>query len=672
MDPIQLLLLSVLLYGVGAVLSLLLDGSSQVARWVSGISGMVAAAPGCLVAMLVITGKPAALELPGVTPFGHFVLQIDGLSAFMIGIISLVTFATNLYSIPYLNGYAKRGLGVMGFFNNLFTAAMLMIVVVANAFFFLIFWELMTLTSYFLIIFDQDNKDAVKAGYIYFLVAHCGTAFIMLAFFVLYQYSGSYDFAAFRQATLSPVTRNLVFLLAFLGFGAKAGIVPMHIWLPRAHPAAPTHVSALLSGVAIKIAIYGILRICVDVLVVPAWWWGFLVMCVGIISAVLGILYALSERDIKRLLAYSSVENIGIILVGIGMGMAGMAIGQPVLALVGFLAALYHTINHALFKSLLFLGAGSVTRQMHTNNLDEMGGLTRLMPWTGLVFLLGSLSISAIPPFNGFVSEWLNYQSLFIASSASLTIMRVFAPIFAILLALAGALTAMCFVKAFGTAFTGPARSLTAQQAKEAPLLMLLSKGVLTVSCIFLGLGAPLVVPYIGKVAAGLAGVPLVQLVNGTEVFPATINQAVLSTPWIAVLMAGFLVVALLGVALYGGFRAGRKFTREPWACGYQYSSVMSVSASNFALPAYAAFRPLYVLRSLAQKPLDAIAASSLRVLGVISAAEPVFEQVVSRPTQRAVEYLADRFQRLQMGDIRVYCFYIVLTLAVLLIVVFR
>lgn len=672
MDGIQLLLLSVLLYGVGAVLSLLLNNSKQSARYVSGIAGMIASLVGCAAAVLVFAGKPTMLEMPGIAPFGHFTFQLDGLSALMVGMISLLAFASSLFSISYVEVYADRSLGVMGFFNNLFIGVMLLVVTVANAFYFLIFWELMTLASYFLVIFEQEKEESVSAGYIYFLIAHAGTALIMLAFFVLYQNAGSFDFIAFRNATLSPTSKSLVFLLAFLGFGAKAGMVPLHFWLPRAHPAAPSHVSALLSGVMIKTGIYGIIRICVDVLGVPFWWWGFMVLVVGIITAVLGIAYALAEHDIKRLLAYCSVESIGIILVGIGAGMVGMATGQPVLALVGLLAALFHTFNHAVFKGLLFLGAGSVIYRVRTNNMDEMGGLVRWMPWTGLTFLIGAISISSIPPLNGFVSEWFIYQSLFIASHTSVAALRVFAPIFFILLAAASTMTGMCWVKAYGATFTGPARSTNAREVKEAPAPMLIGMAILAISCILLGVGSPAVIPYLGRVAASIANVPLAQMVSGVQVFPVDVSQAVLSPPMILLLLGALLVVPLLLVVLYGGFRAGRRRSAEPWACGYGYSSQMAVSASNFAQPMRVAFQALYLLRPLAQVPLDAIALSSKKARGVISDIEPLVERMVSRPTRFVVEYLADHIQKMQMGDIRVYCLYIVLTLAILLIVAFR
>ena len=672
MEPIRLLLLSVSLFCAAALLSLLFRRFSQVARYIAGILGMIASLVGCLAAIQVFVLGTATLELSGLSALEHFTLRVDGFSAFMVGMISVLAFATSIYSISYAGEYDKRGAGELGFFNNLFIAAMLMVVSVANAFYFLIFWESMTLASYFLVIFEQEKKESVSAGYLYFLIAHIGTALIMLSFLILYRHTGSLDFSSFREGTLPQATKDMVFLLAFFGFGAKAGIVPLHIWLPRAHPAAPSHASALLSGVMIKTAVYGIIRLCVDLLGAPVWWWGFVVLLFGAISAVLGILYALDERDLKRLLAYSSVENIGIILMGVGVGMIGMAINLPALAVIGFLAALYHAVNHAVFKGLLFMGAGAVVYRTHTRNMNEMGGLARLMPWTGVIFLIGAISIAAIPPLNGFVSEWFLYQSLFTASLTSLSVMRVFGPIFAMLLGLVGAMVAMCFVKAYGTTFTGPPRSQHAQQAKEVPFSMLAGMGILALGAIFLGVGAPIVTPFIGGIAAGLANVPAPMLANGMQVFPAQISQAVLSTPFILILLAGLLTVPFVVVLLLGGFLAGQKSVPDPWACGYGYSPQMGVSASNFAQPMRLAFQPLYGLRALLQKPLDDIAALSRKFNAGLPGKEPLLERAVSQPIISSVQYLGKRIQKLQMGDVRTYCMYIFIALAVLLIVIFR
>jgi hydrogenase-4 component B len=304
--------------------------------------------------------------------------------------------------------------------------------------------------------------------------------------------------------------------------------------------------------------------------------------------------------------------------------------------------------------------------------MNEMGGLARLMPWTGLVFLVGAISISAIPPLNGFVSEWFLFQSLFIGSTSNLGVLKVFGPICAMLLALVGALAAMCFVKAYGTIFTGVPRSQHAKDATEVPGSMLAGMGILALAAVFLGLGAPVVTPFIGGIAADLANVPVDTFSNGIQVFPPGISQAVLSTPFVFILLAGLLTLPIVLVALLGGYRAGKKSAAEPWACGYGYSPQMSVSASNFAQPMRLVYQPLFRLRSILQKPFDDIGAFSRRVNSGLPGKEPLLERAASRPIISTVHYLGKRIQRLQMGDVRMYCLYIFIALAVLLVVIFR
>lgn len=669
MDPIQLLLFVVALDCIGAIASLFLNGREDIARLISGVTGGVASLVGVFSAGLVLFGGVSQpLIIPGPNPFGSLIFQMDSLSACIVCIICLLSAVTSLFSIPYLKEYSGRGVGTAGFFYNLFIASMILVVTVANAFYFLLFWELMTLTSYFLVIFEQDKEENVKAGYLYMLMAHAGTALIMLAFIIFFINTGSFNFSDFHQAQLSLPTRNLIFLLAFFGFGIKAGIVPFHIWLPRAHPAAPSHVSALLSGVMIKTAIYGIIRVSIDFLGSGSSWWGILVLTFGAISALLGVSYALVERDIKRLLAYSSVENIGIILMGTGVGMIGIATQHPVLGTLGLLAALYHLVNHAFFKGLLFLGSGSIVYRMQTKNMNAMGGLAGRMPWTGLAFLFGVLAVSAIPPFNGFVSEWFTFQAFFTAASSTLLVCKIFAPLFAVVLSITGAFAAMCFIKAYGSTFTGPARSPAAREAQEAPPVMVISMVVLAVIIVALGLGAPVVTPLIGNVAASLSSATQMNTAVGAQVFPLSTAQAVLSPPLMAILLVGLLIIPILIVAILGGSRAGQRRGVDPWTCGYVYTDQMSVSASSFDQPVLSTFRFLFILRVLIKKPLDAIASLSGRITSIILSAEPIIENMVTRPLERAVEYLGEHIRMLQMGDIRIYCLYIILTLAILLI----
>lgn len=677
MDPIQLFLLAVVIYGLAALAGWLIPasnraGETNLARQVGGWLSLLASAIAVLSAALALgsASTPTLLLFP-IDPFGSFILQLDALSAFLVGLIGLVGVGTSLYSLGCDPYHAS-----VNFFANIFMAAMLLVVTIANTFYFLVFWELMTLVSYFLVIWQTENEKSVRTGYVYMLVAHAGAALIMVAFLLLYYQADSFNFDVLRQTWLSPGLKNLVFILAFLGFGAKAGMVPLHFWTPGAYSAAPNHVSALMAGVMKKTAVYGILRVCVDLLGVQVWWWGFLVLLFGVISIVVGAYYALVERDIKRILAYSSVENVGIILMGVGIGMLGLAEKLPALAILGFLAALYHTLNHAFFKGLLFLGAGSLIDQTGTQNLNQLGGLGRRMPWTALAFLVGALAVAAIPPFNGFVSEWFTYQAFLSASQTPQFAMRVFIPLFAVLMGLGGALAVMVYIKVYGSAFSGPAHSQPAAVAHESPQPKLAAMGYLALGCLTLGLASPLIAPWIAYIAARFARLAPVPVASGWIVFPAAPAQAALSIPLVAVLLLALLLVPALLIAAYGGNRVSQKMKNirsdvDPWSCGYGYKAFMSVSANSYDQPVKVAFQPIYWLRTLMDEPIRRISAFSQRALQVIRQSEPVVEMVVTRPTQRVVETAGQWIQALQTGDIRVYCFYIILTLAVLLIAIF-
>ena len=667
MTSMQFFLLALILYAAGSIASLLFFRSSRTARQVAASFSLLGSLSGVIAATLSFgRNNPDNLVLFTIPPFGEFALYVDLLSTLMVAVISLVGLGTSLYffSDPSTNVS-------IGFFTNLFMGAMMLVVTVTNAFFFIIFWELMTLASYFLVVWEFDMKESARTGFIYFLVAHVGAAFIMVAFFLLFGKAGTFDFAAIRNITYSSVIKNIIFVLVFLGFGAKAGMVPLHFWTPDTYAAAPNHVSALMSSVMKKTAIYGILRVCVDLLGGPVLWWGFVVLAFGVLSILFGVFYALAEKDIKRLLALSSVENVGIILMGVGLGMVGVANGQPVLAVLGFLAALYHLLNHAFFKSLLFLGAGSAIQATSTGDLNRMGGLARRMPWTALTFLIGALAVTAIPPLNGFVSEWFTYQALLNAAGTELFALRVFAPLFAVLLALGAAFAVMLYIKAYGGMFTGPARGKTADSATEASLPALIAMIYLALGTIILGVGSPWIAPRIASVAADLAHQPLVTVNVGWVVFPGDPSIALLSTPLIALLLLGLLTVPVIVVAVYGGWRTGRRFNVEPWACGYGYQEQMSVRASSFDQPVKVSFQPLYWVRTIVEKPYRAMSNFYFKSIDAIRRSEPVVENTVTRPTLRFVETAGHWIQLLQMGDIRLYCLYIIITLAVLLIVLF-
>jgi len=551
MISIQFFVLALILYAIGALASLLFTASPRTSRGIGAFFSLLASVSGVIAVILFLTENTIpSLTLFTIQPFGEFTLQMDMLSTLMVAIISLVGIATSLYS--FRDAPAKVSIS---FFTNIFMAAMLLVVTVTNAFFFLVFWELMTLASYFLVVWEIDKKESAKTGFMYMLVAHTGAAFIMIAFFLFYGKAGTLDFAGIRSADIPAAVKDIAFVLAFLGFGAKAGMVPLHFWTPDTYATAPDHVSALMASVMKKTAVYGILRICVDLLGGSVAWWGFTVLVFGGLSAVFGAFYALAERDIKRLLALSSVENVGIILMGVGIGMLGLALQVPTLAVLGFLAALYHMLNHAFFKGLLFLGAGSVIAQTGTRNLNQMGGLGRRMPWTALTLLIGALAVTAIPPLNGFVSEWFTYQALLSASRSNLFILRVVAPLFATLLALAGAFAVMVYIKAYGGAFAGPMRNKAAPSAKDPSVPALIGMVYLALGIIVLGLGAPWIAPIIASVAADFTNQPLIAFNAGWTVYPGNPLVSIISPPLVMILLLGLLTVPVILVAVYGGWR---------------------------------------------------------------------------------------------------------------------
>jgi hydrogenase-4 component B len=487
---------------------------------------------------------------------------------------------------------------------NVFLGCMALVCCAGDALTFLLCWEGMTLASYVLVVSDHREGDNARAGLLYLVMAHGGTALLLVAFLALTERSGAFDFGALRAAAadLDATTRTTLFFLAFAGFATKAGVVPLHVWLPRAHPAAPSHVSALMSGVMLKVAIYGMLRFAFDLLapvaepLPPSWGWT--VLFVGTTSAVLGVLYALQQHDLKRLLAFHSVENIGIILIGVGLAMI-LWRGEGALATVALTAALLHTVNHAAFKGLLFLGAGGVLCRTHVRNMEELGGLARRMPWTAGLFLLGAVAISALPPLNGFVSEWLTFQALLggagrLHGPAGLGI--VFA---AAMLALTGGLAAACFAKAFGVTFLGRPRTPHAEHAVEAPPSMIAGMAWLAALCVALGV-AP------GH-AMRLLDAPTAQLLHGPGASAVVTSRgplvlATATTPSgteataISMTMMAALLIALAAVAgiLRRGSRRAPARVAPTWTCGMSPTARFDYTATAFAKPLRLVFAALY------------------------------------------------------------------------------
>jgi hydrogenase-4 component B len=491
-----------------------------------------------------------------------------------------------------------------------------------------------------------------------------GFAALVAAFLLLSGGDASLSFESMRSVTLSPGVRNAVFILALFGFAAKAGIVPLHVWLPMAHPVAPTHVSALLSGVVIKMGVYGLLRVSLDLMGGGPAWWGGVTLGLGAISALLGVLYALMENDLKRLLAYSSVENVGIIFIGVGAGLMFHSYGLQALAVLALVAGLYHTLNHACFKSLLFLGAGSVLHATHTRNMEELGGLIRRMPRTAFFFLVGAAAIAALPPLNGFASEWLVFQALLGGSAVPQPEVAVVMPIAVALLALTSGLAVAGFAKAFGITFLALPRSAKAEHAREAPPSMQIAMGLLMVACVVLGLGPFLMVPVLGRILAGLGSLPAVTTRFSLEM-PLVVSGGAgeMSPAMVAVGLALLAGAAWIGLRLFADrrMRAG-----ETWGCGrIGQTSRMEYTATAFAEPLRRVFVELY--RPTEDLSIDFHPESKYFVQSIEyrSEVQPLFERLLYAPLVSFMQAASRRVRRLQAGSLHLYLAYMAVALLI-------
>lgn len=521
-------------------------------------------------------------------PWLQWHVRLDPLSGFFLLLLGTLTVAVSLYGPSYTREYSHgedaQPLPPLGVFTAFFVVGMQMLLLADDALVFMIFWEMMSAAGYFLVAYQHQHAANRHAAFLYLLLAHVGALVILLSFGVLAAFGGGLSFDEMRAAPLTPLWATLAFAFAFLGFGTKAGMVPLHVWLPDAHPVAPSHISAMMSGAMLKMGIYGIVRVSFDLIGDVRWEWGVAVLVVGTASALLGVLYALMQHDLKRLLAYHSIENIGIILMGLGMAMIFLGSGHPLLGALGLVAALYHTLNHALFKGLLFLGAGAVLHRTHERDLERMGGLIHRMPVTAFMFLVGSVAIAALPPFNGFVSEWLTFQTALQGPALENGVLRMLMPIAAALLALTGALAAACFVKAFGIAFLGKPRTRRVAHAREVPRGMLLGMGLLALLCLALGVLPTLMIEAMAPITQLLvhSALPSAAAQGWLWLTPVAPEGASYSAPF--VLLAIIIVYGLGYLFLKRGAKPVRRC--YPWDCGFgQLSHRMEYTSTSFTQP---------------------------------------------------------------------------------------
>ena len=569
--------------GVYAVIAARQSNSSRIVYSISLAVSTVALV--AVLAYLMSGQEPETLQLPIGLPWlgAHF--RLDALAAFFLMVINLGNAVASLFALGY-GQHEKAPERVLPFFPA-FLAGMNLVLLADDAFAFLFAWEFMSLSSWALVMAHHQESANVRAGYLYLVMACFGTLALLLAFGVLAGPSGGYDFDAIRAGHATPGLAALVLILALIGTGSKAGLVPLHVWLPLAHPAAPSHVSALMSGVMTKVAVYGFIRIVFDLLGEPvAWWWGGIVLALGGVTAVLGVLYALMQHDLKRLLAYHTVENIGIIFIGLGLALAFQGNQMYASAALALTAALFHVLNHSLFKSLLFLGTGAVLTATGERDMDHLGGLIHPMPWTALAFLIGAAAISALPPLNGFVSEWLTFQAILISPELPQWLLKFLVPAVGALLALSAALAAACFVKAFGISFLGRPRSPVAAQARETDRYSLTAMFILAGLCVVAGILPGLVVDGLG---------PVVGLINGSIQLTAQHNQPWLTlVPIVDVKSSYNGLLVLLFMAISGMLaallihRLGSSAVRRgpAWDCGFPDASpVTQYTAGSFAQP---------------------------------------------------------------------------------------
>ncbi|MDE1727856.1 MAG: hydrogenase 4 subunit B [Thaumarchaeota archaeon] len=667
--------LTISLFLGGAILGLV-SGNGRFSRPLIFIPSMMGSILTILFSIAVIMTKSLSWGVPHIIPFFNLEIFVDGISAFFMLLIGIVSFAVSLYSVGYSKEYEiKKRISLFGFLFNIFILSMILVVGSNNGFFFLMFWELMSLTSFFLVIYDHDKEENVKSGMTYLVMTHFGTALIFVSFLLGYLQTGNFGFDFFRSSSSSfpHLIKDLIFVSSFIGFGTKAGIVPLHTWLPKAHPSAPSNVSALMSAVMIKMGIYGIIRTVFDFagfVVSPDYaWWGVLMVIAGSASALIGILYAIVERDIKRALAFSSIENIGIILIGLGLSVIFASYNLHALSVLALVASMYHTINHAFFKGLLFMGAGSVAHATHTKDIEKLGGLVKQMPWTSMLFLIGAVSIAGLPPFNGFVSEWLGLQAILSSSQIPSTILQISIAFASLPFALTIGLAAATFVRLFSMIFLSKTRGTFLLHIREVPHNMIAGMAILASACILFG-----IVPFLGisllSTAFHLPSSPsspydAIALKNN-----AMTSFANLSMPVVAIMLSAVALGILGFIRVVGGKTT--KTIYGTWDCGFgKLNKRMEYTATSISQPIRVVFKSLFKPHNETHKEFSIPTNSYLvKAIKFNSTTKNIFEENLYTPIISSTLFLLDKVRKIQTGKINSYLLYIMITIILLLIFV--
>jgi formate hydrogenlyase subunit 3/multisubunit Na+/H+ antiporter MnhD subunit len=649
-----------------AALTILLVRGPRSGQLIYGGCALICLALACvgLCALFASRAGVGLVELPVGLPLGRTLLGLDPLSAAFAAIINIAGTIVSGYAVGY-GTHASEPRRVVPFYPA-FIAGMNLVLLAQDAFSFLVGWEVMSLASWALVVSDHRSADNRRAGLIYIVMATAGALTLLFAFGLLAAHGGGYAFSEMRRADNSAVGAVVLFLV-LIGAGSKAGLVPLHAWLPLAHPAAPSHVSALMSGVMTKVAVYGFVRIVFDLAGPPAWWWSIPVLVIAALTAFVGVLYALMEHDLKRLLAYHTVENIGIIFIGLGLALAFRASGLGAAGALALIAAIFHVLNHSLFKSLLFLGSGAVLNATGERDMEHLGGLIHRMPVTALAFLGGCIAISALPPFNGFASEWLTFQAILLSPQLPQWIPRLLVPAVGATLACSAALAATCFVKAFGITFLGRPRSSAAAAARETDRWSRTAMMIFATLCLLTG-----VVP--GAVMDALA--PVAKMLLGTQLPPQ------LTQPWLRIVPIapersaynGLLVFAMIVIAAAATALVVRRFASHAmrrsaaWDCGFPDSSpATEYTAGSFAQPIRRVFGSVvFRARERVEMPTPGDTGTARAYVDI----HDTLWEAFYAPVIRVVEVITERLNRVQFLTIRNYLTIVFTALVLLLIVV--
>lgn len=616
-------------------------GNSKVPRQASLVSTCVASVAILAFALeIIFSNQNFSFLAYQITSSFQFSFFIDRLAAFFLALVAVVSLAVAIYTVQYVEHITHRGrknliVGLM----NIFIVSMMLVIASFSMFSFLFFWEIMALSSFLLVMVEFEKKETQKAGMFYFVMTHLSTLFLIFAFLFISLITGTFDMTQIRA---DPIITSVAFLFLFLAFAIKAGVVPLHKWLPYAHPASPSNISALMSGVMVKVAVYGLIRF---IFLLPMeTWWGVLLLIAGTLSAIIGIIYALKEHDLKKMLAYSSIENIGIIFIGVGLFVIFSVAGLEAIAFLALAGALFHTLNHAIFKSLLFMTSGSIVNATGTRNIEEMGGLIKRMPKTAMLFLIGAVSISALPPFNGFVSELMIFQAFFQSATLNNPFLELILIASLALFALTSALAAACFVKAFGITFLALPRSAEAKAAKESPKLMIIGPAILAVLCGGLGVLSLQIFGFLG--------------------FSFSLPNML----FIGAILAGFYIFTFAALREVAN---KRERIVETWGCGFPIqTSKMEYTASGFSEPIVTILKSIF----RTQKKSERNYYDNKNVIFKDGKAEiqlmNFFEERLYLPAAELIRKVSLKVNNLQRGDVDLHVAYGFATIVIFLLII--